>query len=50
MRVECEVYYPDTGERFMRVIDWDDFDQRSEFAKKADKAIRNGGIVTTRKE
>lgn len=50
MRVECEVYYPDTNERYSRVIDWSDWEHRREFLLKAERALRDGGIVTIRKE
>lgn len=50
LRVECEVYYPDTNERYSRTIDWDNYESRREFFLKSDRAIRDGGIVTTRRE
>lgn len=47
LQVLCSVTYIDTGEHHSRVIDWDNCDDRRTFAQRADKAIRNGGIVTT---
>ena len=46
--VECVVYYPDTNTELRRVVDWDDRNERRVFAEKADAAIRDGGIVTTK--
>ena len=45
--VLCTVVYPDTGEFHKRVIDWDNYDARKEFARKANSAIYDGGKVTT---
>lgn len=47
LKVRCEVYYPEATQVLVRVIDWDDYDQKREFARRCDWAIRNGGKVTT---
>jgi hypothetical protein len=50
LKVLCTVCYDeagDTGEEYQRVIDWDNQEQKRDFASKADWAIRNGGCVTT---
>jgi hypothetical protein len=47
LKVRCVVFYPDSGEQFSRVIDWDDPVSKKDFAIKADFAIREGGKVTT---
>jgi hypothetical protein len=49
MNVLCTVFYPDTGECHKRVIDWNDWDAKREFASRADWAVRDGGKVTTEK-